>query len=114
MTSRCGEFLEACTCRREPMVARDAAEMAARHAASVARAYRSGWPTAARPRLEREPAALPPLTLAQRSAAVEAATGRTDGPGTAQGDSAPVPVDPTGRGWATTADTIRDTRRGAA
>lgn len=111
MTSRCGEFLESCTCQRQPTTARDAVEMAARHEASVARAYRSGWPTTTRPRFGREAAALPPLSAQERRAAL---AGGPVGAGLARTGSAPFPVDPTGRGWEPIVDTIRATRRGAA
>lgn len=107
MTSRCGPFLERCVCRRTPTVARDAAEMQARHEAAVARAHRSGW-AAASP----QSAVLPPLSAAQRR---EALSGIPGHPGSAQPVSAPVPSDPAGRGWQTIADAVRAIeRRGAA
>ena len=42
--SRCGKFLDACTCQRTSPAARTPAEMEARHREAVKRAERSGWP----------------------------------------------------------------------
>lgn len=107
MTSQCGAFLERCICRRTPTVARDAAEMQARHEAAVARAHRSGWAA-----VSPQPAVLPPLSAAQRR---EALAGTPVDPRTAQPVSAPIPADPVGRGWQTIADAARAIeRRGAA
>lgn len=41
--SECGPYLDACRCRHRSAVPRDAAEIRAQYAASVARAIRSGW-----------------------------------------------------------------------
>lgn len=41
--SRCGIYLDDCKCKRTGPVVHTAAEMKARHRASVQRAERSGW-----------------------------------------------------------------------
>lgn len=79
------------------------------HRASVARAARNAQIRARRPRPA--PPAPPPLSAQEHRAAL---AGGPVAAQPAQNDSAPVVVDPTGRGWATVADAIRDTRRGAA
>lgn len=107
MTSQCGAFLDRCVCRRTPTVARDAAEMQARHEAAVARAHRSGWAA-----VSPQPAVLPPLSVSQRR---EALAGTPGHPGSTQATTAPIPADPVGRGWQTIADAVRAIeRRGAA
>jgi hypothetical protein len=96
--SQCGPYLDKCRCSGDSDVARDPAEMAARHRAAVARAIRSGWPAA------------PPATIRSKAHRSKPRRSEPDPP-------VLLPAWSVEENWATfasVADVIVETRRGAA